>query len=272
MKSRKEENTFNISDEGTIRIKNPVSDHQIQMRKSLLPHFLKTIQNNQKITANFKIFETGRVYTRDTEGNLKETEKLIIGISRTKETVGGSFYQLKSQLSNLLAKLQIPKISLKPLSNGGEAHQHDNISAEIYSKSTCLGRVYSLSPEYMDSMSIKHDICIAEMDFDVMFDVEKKEYEYKAPPKFPAVHFELSLLVPKRTFSKEICNMIKSYDRLVVSAGYLNEYYPEDMPEMKSLSLYIEFQSESKTLDSDEVTQLQNKVINKLAEAGYNLR
>lgn len=270
--AQKEEDSFNISAEGTIRIKNPVSDHQVQMRKSLLPHFLKTIQNNQKITPDFKIFETGRIYSRDAEGTLKETEKLIIGISKTKETIGGSFYQLKSQLSNLLAKLQIPKISLKPLSNGGEAHQHNNISAEIYSKATCLGRIYALSPEHMDAMGIKHDICIAEMDFDVMFEIEKKEYEYKAPPKFPAVHFELSLLVPKRTFSKEVCNMIKSYDRLIVSAGYLNEYYPEDMPEMKSLSLSIEFQSENKTLDSEEVTQLQNKVINKLAEAGYNLR
>ena len=56
---------------------------------------------------------------------------------------------------------------------------------------------------------------LAELDFDLMFNLEKHQYLYVAPSKFPAVNFEISIMVPETTFFQEISDIIKSSSDLI---------------------------------------------------------
>ncbi|MBT4526134.1 MAG: phenylalanine--tRNA ligase subunit beta [Deltaproteobacteria bacterium] len=266
------EDRFSIVPKGIMKLLNPVADHQVQMRTSLLPHFVDTIKNNQKITLDFRVFELGRIYYKDSESQIKEPHKLITGLSKTKSSLGDAFFQLKSYTYNLMIRLQIPHIEWLPLEDKRTEFQHKHISAAIYSDSQFLGTIFSFSPEYMDRLNIKGDVCIAELDFDKMFLLEKREFTYKEPPKYPSTRFEISLLVPQRTFYETIAELIKGVDPLVSKVGFLDVYFPEEHPDKKSLSISIEFRSREKTLDTETVNELQDIVVQKLAEADYNLR
>ncbi|MBU3916809.1 phenylalanine--tRNA ligase subunit beta, partial [bacterium] len=59
---QKTEDVFGLKTDGIMKLQNPVSDHQNQMRTSLLPHLVQTISDNQKISFNFRLFEIGRTY------------------------------------------------------------------------------------------------------------------------------------------------------------------------------------------------------------------
>ncbi len=266
------EDFYGIQSTAVMRLRNPVADHQTQMRTSLLPHFVRTIKNNQKITFDFRNFEIGRIYYKNQKGKPEEPRKLIVGLSTPKSRTGGAFFQLKSQIFNLLVRLQIPDIVWESMENLQTNYQHKHISAAIYSRDHFLGTIFSFSPEYMDLIGLKEDVCIAELDFDKMFELDKTEYAYKEPPKYPSVNFEISVMASKRTYYQEISDLIRSTDELAANVAFLSVYHPEEYPGQKSVSISIEFRSENKTLEPHEVSALQEKVISNLAERGYHLR
>ncbi len=271
--NQKAEDLFNFNPEGVMKLKNPVADHQIQMRTSLLPHFIDSIRENQKISNEFKLFEIGRVYRKVASGEILESNRLISGISAKKDKPGNAFYRLKNDITNLLSKLMIGDVSFDPIGTDALTdYQHKYISALITSSDTILGKIYGLSPLYMDSLGLREDVCIVELDFDVMFSIAKKEYLYIAPPKFPSVYFELSLVVPKNILFKELRDKIFSVSDLVSRVEYLDVYHAEELGKNKSISISIEFRSSEKTLESVEVKDLQDSVVKELASHGYTLR
>lgn len=267
------EDLFAFKAEGIMKLKNPVADHQNQMRTSLLPHFIESIQNNQKIGIDFKLFEIGRVYRKIVSGEILESNRLICNVSTKKTKPGDAFFRLKNDLSGLFSKLQIGGISYDPLKPEGlKEYQHKHISALITSTEAVLGKIYTLSPFFMDRLNLKEDVCIAELDFDLMFSTGKQQYLYEVPPKYPSVFFELSLVVPRKTNFKELSDRIFAVSTLVSKVDYLDVYYSKELEGKKSISISVEFRSLEKTLEPEEVKNLQDEVVRDLANQGFTLR
>ena len=270
---QKAEVPFGLNSNGVMKLINPVADHQDQMRTSLLPHFVQSILDNQKITYDFKLYEFGRIYWKDHSGDLREPNRLIAGVSKQKTSTGEAFYQLKHDLLNLFSKLQIDDLGWSPIkSELLKEYQHKFVSARLASGETEFGTIYGFSPEFVDILGIKEDVCVAELDFDLMFSYNKKQYLYEEPPKYPAVNFELSIMVSQKTFFETIRDIIFSVSKLVKQVEYLDTYQSKDFNDLKSMSVSIEFRSPDKTLEPGEVTELQDSVVQALADKGYRLR
>jgi phenylalanyl-tRNA synthetase beta chain len=267
------EAALDIHPERVMKLVNPVADHQDQMRTSLLPHLVQTLQENQKSALDFKLFEIGRLYLKTAEGRIQEPNRLVCAVSRQRSRPGVAFYQLKSDLLRLFSCLQLPNIDWQPLSTDEHRrYQHSRISAALVTGDTLLGWVFALSPEFMDQMGLRDEICLADLDYDAIYGFEKMEYRYQPVPRFPAVFFELSLVVPSHLFFKTIQEIIVGVSPLVVKVGFLDTYTLKHLPDRQSVSISIEFRSDSKTLESDEIKQLQDDVIAALAAKGYHLR
>lgn len=266
------EKFYGIDSTNAMRLVNPVNEHQVQMRTSLLPHFVQQIKRKQMINPDFSMFELGRIYYRKQDGEIEEPYQLILGHSSEKSQLGHAFYQLKSHVYNLLIRLQINDIMWKPLDGDRLNYQHKHISAAIFTNVHFMGAIFSFSPEYMDLLGLKKDVCIAELDFNKMLEIEKKEYSYKEPSKYPAVNFEISVIVPKRTFYQDIGNLVQSSDERVAGVSYLDVYYPKENPDKKSVSIKIEFKSTGKTPASEDTLKIKDNIITRLARAGFHLR
>lgn len=270
---KKTEEPFELSQEGVMILRNPVADHQNQMRTSMLPHFVQTVHDNQKIAMDFRIFEIGRTYKKLESGAIWEAQRLITAISQPQRKVGDTFYLLKSKLLKLFSRMQIADIVFKAMDEESQAfYHHKNISAAIYSNNKKLGIIYSFSPQARDQFELKGDVCFAELDFDALFDIEKREYKYEEPAKFPPVYFELSIMVPERLCFQQIKELVLAMDKRISKVDFLGDYYSDEYEGLKSLSFAMEFQPKDKTMEPEEIKNLQDKIIKKLAEHGYNLR
>lgn len=270
---QKTEGIFGLGTEGIMKLKNPVADNQNQMRTSLLPHFSQTIFENQKVTSEFKVFEIGHVYIKDSSNEIIETSRLIASVSTRKDKPGSAFFQLKSELIKLFSRLQLDNIRWKPLKEfTWESYQHSNISADIYSGENLIGRIFSFSPEYMDTIGLVEDVCLSDLNFAAMFSLNKKDYKFIPSAKYPAVFFEISLVIPKTTYFQELKKIILDVDSLITKVDYLDVYFPKEYPDQKSVSISMEFRSDAKTLDSDEIKILQDTIVKTLADQGFRLR
>ncbi|MBU2645770.1 phenylalanine--tRNA ligase subunit beta [bacterium] len=271
--NQKIEDKFGINPESAMRLINPVAENQDQMRRSLLPHFMQTLLENQKTTLSFKMFETGRIYYKSEAGEIFERMRLVTGVSAKKEVLGNSFFRLKSDLLKLFSRLQIPDIRWVPFPGGkNKFYQHLKMSAIIYSGEKKLGDLFTIAPDFMDRQELKGDVCIADLDFDELYSIEKKEYVYQEQPKYPAVNFEVSLLMPEQTYFQEIKDIIIGSSPLVRKVGFLDVFSPKEHFGKKSLSVSIEFRSREKTLKPEDITSLQDQIVGALADAGYHLR
>ena len=78
--------------------------------------------------------------------------------------------------------------------------------------------------------------------------------------------------MPENAYFQEIRDIILGVDPLVQSVGFLDTFSPKEHAGKKSLSVSIEFRSAEKTLLPEDITSLQDKIVEILANAGYYLR
>ncbi len=66
--SHESQNTlFGIDTEKSIALLNPNSTHQTHMRRSMSPLMVETIKENEKKSDTLKLFEIGRIHTKEKE-------------------------------------------------------------------------------------------------------------------------------------------------------------------------------------------------------------
>jgi len=270
------EAAFGFKQAQDLVLKNPVVDHQDRMRTSLLPHLVQRIFQNQKLTQDFKLFEVSRVYTTDTEGPV-EPYRLAMALSADSDQLGDAFYRLKGDVVELLGGLQVPAIEFRALSETQPSYVHPYISAEIWSApagktATNLGTLFGLTPSGLREFDLKDQVVLAQLDFDVIFELNKPAYQFKTPAKFPAVYLDLSLLVDRRLNYQKVQEAIFNFSKLVESVQFLDVYYSEELGEKKSLSVSVTFRKSDATLSPEETKDLQDRLISKLDKQGYQLR
>ncbi|MDX2471241.1 MAG: phenylalanine--tRNA ligase subunit beta [SAR324 cluster bacterium] len=267
------ESKFGCNPKGVMRLLNPVSDTHKQMRTSMLPHFVERVYNCQKDALGFGLFEIGRVYNKiESEGKTTVVEKnhMILAISTEKsKEVGSAFYQLKATLISLFNGLQLDGYSLAPKVNL-ESFQHKNIQAEFLKEDQSFGELYQFSPAFAASANLKGEVAIAKIDLDKLFKFDKSEYRYSEPFKYPAVHFELSIVVPKQVTFGQIKAELEGASSKVQFISFVGVFALEN--DQKSLSVQIEFRDHEKTLDPEEIKNLQDLMIATIEKSGFHLR
>ncbi|MDT8448394.1 MAG: phenylalanine--tRNA ligase subunit beta [bacterium] len=262
---------FGLSQDPQLVLLNPVIETQDRMRTSLLPHLAQRIHANQKLGRDFKLFELSRIYHYGPEGPFEPNRLALARAVEPGAEPGKAFYSLKADLIDLLGSLQIPQLRFEPLRNPPD-YQHPYIAAEVYSAQTHLGSLFGLSPKGYRSFDLKGEVVLCQLDFDALFAQNKAEYFFEEPSRFPAVNFELSLLVPKRVRYQEVARAIESYNPLVCGVRFLDVYYAKELGEDKSLSVGLQFRAQDRTLSAEETKNLQEGLIAALAERGFQLR
>ena len=260
---------FDLNPTGVMRLLNPVSDTHKQMRTSMLPHFVERIYNCQKDDLSFGLFEIGRIYGK-VDDAIVEKNRMIITVSteKTKE-VGSAFYQLKATLVSLFNDLHMDGYNLAAKEKV-ESFQHKNIQAEFIKDGQSFGELYQFSPAFAASNNLKGEVAIAQIDLDELFKFEKSEYRYSEPFKYPAVNFELSIVVPKQVTFGQIKAQLEEVSDKVQSVDFVGVFPLEH--EAKSLSVQIEFRDHEKTLDPEEIKNLQDLMIATVEKSGFHLR
>lgn len=264
--------------ENQIKLVNPLLIDYSNLRISLLPNLIKTVQENIK-QGNLVIegFEYGHVFSEDLTSNFKENEYVagIFGGIKTKLTWSDSekaltWFEAKGKIEQFFKQLNLLtywKISILNSNN----LMHPYRSAELYlANGIKLGIFGQINPILVNQLDILSEIYLFE------FDVELIEHQlqtnklaiYRDYSLYPKIIKDLSFIVQQDVKFEQLRKLLYyNGTKFLSEITLLDEYRGKSIPEgYTSLCIQLTFQSQEKTLTNREietiVIHLQSVLIN----------
>jgi phenylalanyl-tRNA synthetase beta chain len=114
-----------------------------------------------------------------------------------------------------------------------------------------------------------------ELNLDALRKYERTTTRYKVPSKFPAVEFDLAIVVDKTVSSHLVSETIRAVGGTLLNQFSVFDLYEgKNVPEgKKSLAFHLSFVASDRTLQDSEVTGLKEKIVQALGEKhGAQLR
>lgn len=246
-----------------IELENPLSEDSKYLRPSLIPNLIKNVQRNQKKFSRIRIFELGKIFTAKRGGY---GEKRML----TSVVTGEEFFYLKGIVDILFNKMGISDVwydDYKPTPEQSRfSLWQPKKCAEIKIGQEEIGFLGELSSEIARVLKISQKAVIFDLDFDKLSKLASEEHEFRPIPKYPSAVRDLAILVPLQVKVEEVLNIIETTGgTLVRDTDLFDIYEGEELPGgKKNLAFHIIYQSEDKTLSSEEIDEIHNKIIKAL--------
>ena len=277
-----------IRSTGRIKLDNPVSGQHATLRRSLrAPTLESAARNTRTWRGPVAIFESGIVFApandKPSDPLPSQVEKLtgvMTGPRSTSLWGGGDgdfdFYDAKGAVEHVLETLGIDArfTSLEDVTYAqGQA-------AEVITndrKGTVLGSVGVVDPSVWQRFDAESSSAVMfELDVEALRSLvgEKTRADNYAPyPRYPGSQRDLALVADNGVQVGDALRICMQ-NRLVRSASVFDLYEGGGLGEgKKSLGIRVTYQSETRTLTSEQVTRAENQIINRLErELGVTLR
>lgn len=271
------ENGQTLNDEHTVKLFNPLSNDLGVMRQTLLFGGLEAIAYNaNRQNADLRLYEFGNCYFHngtdlkaDVMKNFREEEHLALFITGEKEKESwlapqgaSSFFQLKSHVENLLAKMGLKAENLTT----------DSVSNELLSEgliySTRSGKKLAefgiVHPKLKKQFEIDNPVYYADLLMDqIILEQRNNKTLFRELPKYPAVRRDLALLLNKDVQFAQIRDLaFKVEKKLLRSVDLFDVYEGQGIPEdKKSYAVSFSLRDDEKTLNDKQIDKIMQKLI-----------
>lgn len=262
-----------------LTIINPRSPEQKYLRQSILPQLINNLLTNKaELRKKFSnteraLFEVGIVFKAGSGGAVSNVieEEHIAGALASSNTPA------KDIIANILAIFGITHAEFKtiaPTPIWGDA------STEIIYSEDKLGITGTLNPSSIVAGKLGLPISLFELNLNKLVahadnkppatitNTSHKPAQYKTINKYPPVYRDLSLIIAPSVRNEEVQEIIERVGgKHVADVDLFDEYNAAsdskttDSQSRKSLAFHIAYQSPDKTMTSEEVQKLHNKIV-----------
>jgi phenylalanyl-tRNA synthetase beta chain len=255
-----------------IKLLNPLAQDQEYMRTSLVPNMLNAVSKNLRNFDKFGLYELGKAYFK-VDNSEKE---YLCAVYVEKKPSEALFYNVKTYALETLKKLNLSNFDVRlPEANDTlEYFCHPARTGFITQGRNVLGYVTEIHPRTLKDFDINGRIGMIYFDLDAIQNTTKKKEKFKDIPKYPHVPFDISVLTDKKVLIADVLKTIEKVNKnLIRDIKLFDIYEGKNIPEdKKSLAFTINFYSKERTLDSNEIKDLQNGVMKALNDKGYEVR
>jgi phenylalanyl-tRNA synthetase beta chain len=185
---------------------------------------------------------------------------------------GEAFYQLKGVVDLLLNKLGISNIWYDEYQPTPEESQislwQPKKCAEIKIGQEEIGFLGEISSSVLEVLKIDGKVVVFDIDFEKLEKLASEEHEYQPISPYPAAVRDIAILVPRNVRVEEVLNVIEAAGgKLIRDIDLFDIYEGEEIQEgKKNLAFHIIYQAEDRTLSSEEIDNIQQKIIAALEE------
>jgi phenylalanyl-tRNA synthetase beta chain len=262
---------LNKKNSKSVKVLNSQSSDLSNLRTSMIFSGLNVINHNiNRQNNNLKLFEFGKVYTRN--GKSKYSEKSVTGIyvcgnknlelSWNSDNGSTDFYYIKGIVQSIVNIIGLENIIYDEFSNDYYDYAESiSIGEDIIFK---YGLISSLQRSFIE---IENEVFYAELDFDnIERHIKTKPKIFKKVSKFPTVSRDISILVDEnikfRNIRESIINVNQS---LIKKVSLFDVYKGKNLPNgKKSYGISFKISDDTKTLSVKEIDLLVKKIINNL--------
>lgn len=262
-----------------VELINPMNSEQSEMRRSIIPGLLHSIAYNQsRGVVDVHLYEIGTVFSTE-EGRKQPYEcRRVAGV------LAGSFNELgwnqprvelgffdgKGIIENLLRELNVSKVRFKAVSSSDAPWLQPGRGVEIYAAKRCVGWLGEIHPLSCKDFDVAAPVTAFELDLEGLLAVSEKMRPYKAISQFPAVSVDLALVVDESITAERIEQVIVSAGGKMLDTVRLFDVYRDSLrvgKGKKSLAFTLTYRADDRTLATEEVEKVHEKVVRKLCGA-----
>ena len=250
----------------SIKLLKPMSQDKSIIRQTLIPSLLGVANYNfARNIKDVQIYEIANTYS-DIE---KEDTKMAILVSGDyltnawkHESIKFDFYVLKGMITNLLDYLgysgRYSFISTRDIKD-----MHPGATALINIDSKAVGYIGRIHPN-----ATKKEIYVCEISLSELADKKTRSYKFKELSKYPSITKDVAFVMPIYMESKEIEKEIKrSGGKYLKEINVFDLYKGENVgQDEKSIAYSLVFESDEKTLTSEEINEVFNKIIDEVTK------
>lgn len=256
-------------DELLVYINNTSNQGLDIMRPTMLYGGLEAIAYNQnRQNTDLKFYEFGRTYIEPVKGEYQEDKHLALFLTgqlqseswRNTGKAATTFYDLKAQVENILArtgveKYQVTQIASDVFAYGLKFHRGKQVLVEF-------GRLHT---KVCKAMGVKQEVFYADFAWDNLLKALKNNRIIVADiPKTPAVRRDLALVINKNISFGEIEAIARKQGKKLLKDVNLFDVF-EDESKLgqgkKSYAVSFVFQDDAKTLKDKEIEKIMSKMI-----------
>ncbi|MEM7026932.1 MAG: phenylalanine--tRNA ligase subunit beta [Pseudomonadota bacterium] len=253
------------SKEETMFLANPISPDLAEMRTSLWPGLITTLQYNLKRQQNrIRLFETGLVFQGMKD--LKQSTMLagcIYGNKYKKQwDINNSscdLYDIKKDVECLLATNFFAKDLDYAKGNHPILHPGQCVSVKYRGHEIAL--FGQLHPQVGKQINIANSVYLFEIYMENI--LSQKEIRYQPISRFPLINRDIAVVIDDDIQLKDVLMQIQeSATNLLINLELFDVYHGEGIEKgKKSLALGLTFQATSSTLKDEEVEAIMDTVL-----------
>ena len=256
------------SEMSSLKILNPIRQDEDLLRKVLAHNLLRVKKHNQNYgVEKTDIYELSKVYLPLEDDQLPEEKECLCILGEE------GYLALKGVIEAILCHLNIAD-SLESTHFDFALFSSEK-SAELRLGDSVLGFIGELSREVLSDYDFRSKPCIAELDFNILIDKTNLESSYRKIPSFPIVTRDFAVVSDEKVTWAEIKGCIESLKiDYIDGIEFLDVYRGKQIETgRKSIAFRVIFRADNKTLKSEEVDLLQEKILANLRNSlGVNLR
>ena len=262
--------TLNIPVENNVKLANATNPNIETIRNSIIPTQLCQVKTNVSYSPDFGIFEIGRVVNGVDENNLcVESKKLAVTLFSKTKDVKTLYFELRDMLAVITSDLKHETLSFKKAEPKHSYEHPVNLNAVMIGDRE-IGTIGIVHPVVGKKIDKKAGIVFAEIDMSEFTEAENAAIVYEEPSKFPPIDYDISLEIPSGVFYSDLAESWENEGCAILKNTKIVDTYDTDT--VHSITVRFEFSSNERTLSSNEVQEIIDKVIANLEKLGVKLR
>jgi phenylalanyl-tRNA synthetase beta chain len=254
---------FGLAPDDHVRVLNPIAADQTHLRTTLIPGLWKHIVENIRYFDDFRLFETGVEIHKQLAPELPRESNHLCAAVYHKDGGTEGLFELKR-----LAQCLLRDIEARPVQ--ARSYEHPARAAELVLYGEQVGRLFEFHP----SMIERGRAAVLDVDLDAIMRLCRRDRKYKPLQRYPSSAFDLSVIAPARAHVGDIGKQLSSFAGAHLdSLDYLRQYSGPPLREgTKSVSYRLTLAAPDRTLASQDVSAIRQKIIDGMRELGYELR
>lgn len=259
----------------TVPISNPMSEELSSLRHSLLYSLVRCADHNRRRgLRDLHLFEIGRVFAQDEQGNYHEW--LHLGLLMTGalhaphwsvKPSATDFYALKGVVEHFLHALGIEPRFIP--TEGHDHRFHPGRSAYVHDKDgQRLGVMGELHPTFAEQYEFRQRVYLAEFGFASLMQASAHTVHYRPLPLFPPVLRDIAVLVSQSVPAEALFATLREVGgEWLESVRLFDRFVGASVPEgWHSLAFSLVFRSAERTLTDEEVNARVEAIFTALTE------
>ncbi|HXE79541.1 MAG TPA: phenylalanine--tRNA ligase subunit beta [Vicinamibacterales bacterium] len=261
------------ADETIVEILNPLSEQFAVLRPSLLPGLLEAAAYNRRHgIEDVRLFELGTIFRAD--GERRALGLAWMGAAQPLHWTGTrrpvDFFDMKGAAQLIASSLGVP-VECEPLSAPCLVPGRAARVVTANGSPRAVGVIGQLAPALTTPLDIPpgSELYVAELDLDALSLSAAEVGLASAPPRFPAVVRDVSIVVDETLPAASVRGTIRSAaPSTLVDLREFDRYQGKGVPEGRvSLSYRLTFRAADRTLRDEEVQRAMDDILRALASA-----